>query len=172
MTFEQIKAIPVKDLAAKNCLLFLWATMPKLPEILDVIDTWGFKYTTCAFSWIKLNPKGWLEHGIERRKKFIILRGGVYSGMGSWTNGNAELCLLAKRGRPNRLARNVKQVLLSPVGRHSAKPAEARERIIQLAGDLPRIELFAREKVPGWDAIGIDLDGSDVLTVFNARGCY
>lgn len=150
MTLEQIKRLPVQMLAAPDCALFLWATMPKLREALEVIDAWGFKYITCAFTWVKLNPTG----EVLRKDKHVLLRKGVYSGMGYWTNGNAELCLFAKQGRPQRVARTVKQIVLAPRGRHSAKPPEVRDRIVQLMGDVPRIELFARERVEGWDAWG------------------
>lgn len=138
MTLADICALPVQQISDDDCGLFLWATMPKLTEALKVIKEWGFTFTTCAFTWVKLNPNG----------------KGIYSGLGHWTNGNAELCLFAKRGKPQRQAKNVKQIVMSPRGRHSAKPAEVRNRIVQLMGDIPRIELFAREKVDGWDCWG------------------
>lgn len=150
MTLEQIGQLPVQRLAAPDCALFLWATMPKLREAFEVLDAWGFRYITCAFTWVKLNPTG----EVLRKGKHVLLRKGVYSGMGYWTNGNAELCLFAKQGRPQRVARNVKQIVLAPRGRHSAKPPEVRDRIVQLMGDVPRIELFARERVEGWDCWG------------------
>lgn len=163
MTLDEIKALPVKDIAAKNCALFLWATMPKLREALEVIKAWEFEYTTCAFVWVKLNPTAkWWER-VEARVKFTIISGGIYSGLGHWTNGNAELCLLAKRGAPKRVAKNVKQIVLAPRGRHSAKPPEVRDRIVRLVGDLPRIELFARDEAPGWSAWGNEVDGVDIL---------
>lgn len=157
MSLESIQALPVKEIAAKDCALFLWATMPKLREALSVIDAWGFTYTTCAFTWVKENPKS----------------GGIYSGMGHWTNGNAELCLFAKRGAPKRLAKNVKQIVMAPRGRHSAKPIEVRDRIVALLGDLPRVELFARDTAPGWDSVGYDIDGNGIEQFLNyERGGY
>ena len=138
MDVEALKQFPVAPLADKDCMLFMWATMPKLREALEVIEAWGFRYTTCAFCWVKQNPNN----------------DGIYSGLGHWTNGNAELCLLAKRGRPKRQAKNVKQIVVAHRGRHSAKPAEVRDRIVALMGDLPRIELFARQTADGWDAFG------------------
>lgn len=153
MTLEQIKQLPVHTLAAPNCALFMWATMPKLREAFEVIDAWGFRYTTCAFVWVKLNPTGKLLRGGNKGKD-LLLRKGIYSGLGHWVNGNAELCLFAKQGRPTRVARNVKQIVLAPRGRHSAKPPEVRDRIVRLMGDVPRIELFAREKAVGWDSWG------------------
>lgn len=146
MTLDEIKTLPVAEIADKDCALFFWATMPKLKEAMEVIDAWGFTYTTCAFTWVKLNPKG----------------KGIYSGLGHWTNGNAELCLFAKRGRPKRVARNVKQIVMAPRGRHSVKPKEVRERIVELIGDVPRIELFARQKAQGYTSIGNEIDGKDI----------
>jgi len=153
LTMTQIKALPVQRIAAPDCALFLWATFPKLKEALEVIEAWGFRYITCAFCWVKLNPTGKLLRG-GRKGKDVLLRKGIYSGMGYWTNGNAELCLFAKQGRPKRQARNVKQIVIAPRGRHSAKPPEVRDRIVRLMGDVPRVELFAREVVPGWSCWG------------------
>lgn len=138
MNISDICNLPVDSICDENCALFLWATMPKLREALNVIDSWGFIYTTCAFTWVKQNPNGQ----------------GIYSGLGHWTNGNAELCLFAKRGKPKRQSKNVKQIVSAPRGRHSAKPPEVRNRIVSLLGDLPRIELFARQESKGWDYWG------------------
>lgn len=140
MTLEEIKGLPIVGLADKDCGLFLWATMPMLREGLEVIEAWGFRYITCAFTWIKLNPSG----------------EGVYSGLGHWTNGNAELCLFGKKGQPKRIVKDIKQIVFAPRGRHSAKPNEVRKRIVLLMGDIPRIELFARERIEGWDAWGLE----------------
>ena len=138
MSIEDIKSLPVADIAAENCVLFLWATFPMLPEALETIKAWGFQYKTLAFCWIKRNRKspGW------------------FWGLGNWTRSNPEVCLLAVRGRPARASAAVHSLIEAPVGRHSAKPPQARERIEALMGDVPRIELFARERAPGWDAWG------------------
>ena len=141
MSLEDICSMPIRQIADKDCALFLWATMPLLQEAFRRIQSWGFEYRTCAFTWVKLNPKG----------------KGIYSGLGHWTNGNAELCLFAKKGSPKRVQKNVKQIVMAPRGRHSAKPAEVRERIVNLVGDLPRLELFARERCEGWDAWGNEI---------------
>lgn len=141
MSLDEIKSLPIQYIAAKDSLLFLWVTMPKLIEGLEVVKAWGFKYRTCAFTWVKLNSDNM----------------GIYSGLGHWTNGNAELCLLGKRGNPARVQKNIKQIVLAPVLEHSHKPPEVRERIVALAGDLPRIELFARHKVEGWDVWGNEI---------------
>jgi N6-adenosine-specific RNA methylase IME4 len=148
MSLEAIKSLPVAQLADKDCALFMWVTMPMLQEGLDVIRAWGFKYRTCAFTWVKQNPKS----------------DGIYSGLGHWTNGNAELCLFAKKGAPKRVAKDVKQIVIAHRGRHSTKPPEVKERIVKLMGDLPRIELFARDNVSttlvvdGWDYWGNAVD--------------
>ncbi len=145
MPLTEICSLPVKSIADDNCALFLWVTMPMLAEGLMVINAWGFKYTTCAFTWVKQNRNGF----------------GIYSGLGHWTNGNAELCLFAKKGTPKRYSKSVKQIVLSPLREHSRKPTEVRDRIVQLMGDLPRIELFARQKVEGWDCWGNEVE-SDI----------
>jgi N6-adenosine-specific RNA methylase IME4 len=151
MELDEVKSLPVGNIADKDCALALWATMPLLREALDVIEAWGFKYTTCLFNWIKLNPGG----------------KGIYSGLGHWVNGNAELCLFGKKGHPKRYEKNVKQIQFFPRQRHSAKPPEIRNEIIRVFGDLPRVELFARQKAEGWDAIGFDIDGRDIREVLN-----
>lgn len=140
MTNEEICAMPIGNkIAKKDSILFMWATMPKLQEALDVIKAWGFKYKTCAFCWVKQNPKS----------------GGIYAGLGRWVQGNAELCLLATKGHPHRISKSVKQIVMAPRGRHSAKPSEVRDRIVQLMGeDTDRIELFARDYADGWDCWG------------------
>ena len=138
LSVQDISKLPVGQCAKKDCVLFLWATMPNLQEALDTIKAWGFKYKTCAFCWVKQNPKS----------------GGIFAGLGRWVQGNAELCLLATKGHPHRISKSVKQIVLAPRGRHSEKPDEVRERIVRLMGDLPRIELFARQSPEGWDVWG------------------
>lgn len=138
MNIEEIKALPVSDIAADDCVLFLWATFPMLLEALEAIEAWGFTYKTVAFVWVKRNRKS----------------GGWFWGLGNWTRSNPEICLLAVKGRPQRVSAAVHSILDSPVGKHSAKPDEARERIVKLLGDIPRIELFARERAAGWDVWG------------------
>jgi len=153
MTDEEIYSLPVENIAEKDCGLFFWATMPKLEEALETIKRWGFKYTCCAFCWVKQNPKN----------------DSLYSGLGHWSNGNIELCLFAKKGHPKRVEKNVKQVVLAHRREHSRKPEEVRDRIVKLMGDLPRIELFATEKVAGWDSTGLDVDGKDIRDFLNEQ---
>lgn len=148
MGIDEICALPVADLAAPNSALFLWATFPQLPEALRLIRAWGFTFKTVAFVWLKLNKKSptW------------------FYGLGYWTRGNAEICLLAKRGKPKRRSAGVHQFIISPVEEHSKKPDVTRDKIIELAGDLPRVELFARQKAPGWDVLGNEVDSDLSLT--------
>ena len=138
MALSDLKKMEVGRIADDNCTLFMWVTMPKLKEGLELIEAWGFEYRTCAFCWVKQNPKN----------------DGIYSGLGHWTNGNAELCLFAKRGCPKRVSKNVKQIVLAHREYHSKKPDEVRDRIIALVGDLPKIELFGRCQTAGWDVFG------------------
>lgn len=115
---EDIYDLPVQDIAADDCLLFMWATFPNLEIALETIRRWGFKYKTAAFVWVKRNRKspGW------------------FWGLGNWTRANPEVCLLATKGNPKRASRSVHSVIDAPIGRHSEKPAETRDRIAQLAG--------------------------------------
>ena len=140
---EWIKNLRVGDIAANDCVLFLWVTMPKLNEVMDVLSSWGFAYKTVAFTWVKRNKNGvgWMW------------------GMGRWTRANAEICLLATKGKPKRISASVHSVVDSPVEQHSKKPDCVRDRIIQLCGNLPRVELFARKRVDGWDAFGNEIEG-------------
>ena len=142
MSVQEIKSLPVEEIAANDCALFLWATYPNLVEAFEVLKAWGFKYKTVAFTWVKQNRKS----------------DGLFTGMGYWTRANAEICLLATRGHPKRINANVRQVILSHVEEHSKKPDEARDRIVKLMGDLPRVELFARQATEGWDVWGNEVE--------------
>ena len=157
---EELKNLPIQQIADKDSILFMCATLPKLPEALETIKSWGFSYTTCPFVWVKLNPKGSLE--VDKENNRTILNGGIYSGLGHWTCGNAELVLMGKKGAPKRINKSIKQIIIAPRAQHSRKPDEIRQRIVQLMGDVPRIELFATEIVEGWDSIGGAIDGMDI----------
>lgn len=139
MSLADIEALPVAELAAENAALFLWTTFPQLPEALEVIKAWGFCYKTGAFTWVKMSRGG----------------GKLFWGLGFWTRANAEICLLAVKGKPHRQSTRVHSVIISPVEEHSKKPDEVRRRIAQLMGDeKSKVELFARQAVPGWDCWG------------------
>ena len=150
MSIEEIADLPVKELADENCALFLWVTFPLLREIWKIIDAWGFTYKSVAFVWIKQNKKA----------------DSLFWGMGYWTRANAEICILATKGSPKRYSKRVHQVIVSHIEEHSKKPEEARRRIEQLMGDVPRIELFARRETPGWDVWGNEVAcslGTEIL---------
>lgn len=159
MTDADICALPIKDIAANDCVLFMWATYPKIREALEVIKAWGFTYKTIGFQWIKQNKSG----------------AGHFFGLGRWTRGNTEPCLIATKGesfpivldeegsapcliatkgKPQRISASVGQLIFSPLRAHSQKPDEVRDRIVELMGDLPRVELFARSAAEGWDCWG------------------
>jgi len=151
MSIEDICALPVAELAAKDSALFLWATFPMLPEALRVIEAWGFRFKTVSFVWLKQN---------RRAKTWFY-------GLGFWTRSNAEICLLATRGHPKRRDNSIHQFIISPVEAHSKKPDEARDKIVRLMGDLPRVELFARQTPPGWAVWGNEVEST--LTDFEVR---
>lgn len=150
MTLEEMRRLNVKGLAEKECALCMWVTMPHLETGLQLIREWGFVPVTCLFVWVKTYSNG------DPSNPFV--------GMGHHTRSNAELMLLAKpKGgkTPKRQDASIRQVQYFPVTSHSAKPPEFRDLVKRLYGDLPGVELFAREKAPGWDAWGNEVE-SDV----------
>jgi len=138
MEMDEIKNLPINKLADDNCILFLWVTFPILREAFEVLDSWGFSYSTCGFTWVKKTKTG---------KRWFF-------GLGQWTRSNAELCLIATKGKPVRQSASVSQIIDTPIEAHSKKPDIVRDKIVELVGDLPRIELFARTKPKGWDVWG------------------
>jgi N6-adenosine-specific RNA methylase IME4 len=164
MSISNISALPVKELAARDAALFLWVVQPMLEEALEVINGWGFKFRTVAFCWVKM-PASWKpSDGLPDLQETLPGMGTVSKypprvtprlGLGYHTRSGMEQCWLAIRGGGyERLAQGVEQVLLAPVGAHSAKPLEFAERIERLVGNVPRIELFARDRKAGWDVWG------------------
>jgi N6-adenosine-specific RNA methylase IME4 len=155
MPLKEIAALPVADLAAPHAVMFMWATFPLIDQALAVGRAWGFSYKSIAFCWVKRYAKS----------------GDPFFGLGRWTRGNVEPCFLFTRGKPHRVHKGVSQlvetveeeVLDAPIGRHSAKPVVVRERIIQLMGDLPAVELFAREPAPGWECWGNEVGSTVTL---------
>lgn len=161
MTMEDIKNLPIQNIASDNCFLFMWATGPLMPECVDVVKKWGFQYKTISFNWIKTYPK-------QTDKLFM--------GMGNYSRTNAEYVLLGIKGKPKRVSKSVHSVFLdneewlaedfvSPILKpHSRKPDGIRKRIVELCGDISRVELFATEdkKLDGWLSTGYDVDGVDI----------
>jgi N6-adenosine-specific RNA methylase IME4 len=144
MSLKDIKEMPVSDVADADCWLFLWTTGPHLAQAFAVIEAWGFKYSGMGFVWIKLNKNA--------MSLFFTLRD-VFMGGGYTTRKNAEFCLLARRGKPKRIGKNVREVLISPVREHSRKPDEFYDRIEAYA-EGPYLELFSRCSAPNWTAWG------------------
>ncbi len=149
MTISDICALPVKEIANDDCVLFLWTTYPMLQEAMTLMEAWGFKYKSIAFQWLKLNKSG----------------KGFYFGLGRWTRGNTEPCLIGVKGKPYKFVRSkgVSQIIEYPLTRHSAKPPIVRDKIIELMGDIPRIELFARDSAAGWDCWGNEAPDESTL---------
>lgn len=141
MTHAELLALPVADIAGKDCALFLWVIDSHLKMALEVGEAWGFTYKTRAFTWLKMTA--------DFSKPRI--------GMGYWTRKESELCLLFTRGKPPRLEKSVREVIIAPKREHSRKPDEQYELIERLVGG-PRLEMFARQRQPGWDAWGNETD--------------
>lgn len=147
MTMDEIAALPLVDLAARDCWLFCWTSGPYLWETLKIIQGWGFTYSSRAFTWVKLQRKG----------------EGFHRGLGKTTRKNTEEVILAKLGSPPIIARpdellvtedeDFGEVFVGRLREHSRKPDEIRSRIEQMTVG-PRLELFARQQFPGWRAWG------------------
>lgn len=144
MSIEDICALPVGSIAAKDCALFMWITFSNLIHVFKVLKAWGFEYKTVAFVWIKQNRAA----------------NSLFWGMGYWTRANAEICILATKGNPKRVNAGVHQVIISHIEEHSKKLQEARNRIKKLIGDVAMIELFARQETEGWDTWGNEVPNS------------
>ena len=137
-TVDDLSRLPVLELAARDCCLFMWAVDSHLDQAIALMERWGFSYRTIAFVWVKT-----AQDGTPRM------------GMGLWTRKQSEICIFGTRGEPRRQGRGVRQVIMAPRREHSRKPDETRERIQQLVNG-PYCELFARESAPGWDSWGLE----------------
>lgn len=153
MTTDELISLPVDRISDEDCILFMWCTWPKLLDgtCMKVMLSHGFTPKTCAFNWVKYNKKSYTP----------------FMGMGRWTRANTEICILGTKGSPKRISAGVRQliesieddnyrpeIIQSKIERHSKKPDIVRDRIVELCGDVPRIELFARGKYQGWDVYG------------------
>lgn len=130
MTIGEMCMIPVHEMYARDCVLFMWAVDSHLDQALYLGQQWGFTYKTIGFIW----DKGRM-------------------GMGFWSRKEAEVCLLFTRGHPKRLSGGVRQIIREPRREHSRKPEGQYQRIVSLVGG-PYLELFARQTRPGWDQWG------------------
>ncbi|PHR55952.1 MAG: DNA methyltransferase [Robiginitomaculum sp.] len=141
--------IDVQSVCDDDCIIFMWATFPKIKEALELMGLWGFEYKTNAFTWVKKNK----------------IKDSWFCGMGRWTRSNAEICLLGVKGKPKRIGIGVHSVIDAKIMKHSTKPQEARDKILELMGDLPRLEMFARDSADGWDVFGDEAPNS--ITIDN-----
>lgn len=163
MTTDEICKLPIKDITAPNCALFMWVTFPHLLEAEKVMKAWGFKYKTIAFNWFKVNKN-------NQKPCF---------GIGYYTKSNTEICLLGIKGKMKPISNYVSSVVIaeeedgdiidtatvvSVRQEHSKKPAIVRDKIVELFGDLPRVELFARQTYDGWDSFG-DQIGDETISL-------
>lgn len=146
MNLKDLMALPVGSIAAENCALFMWVVPALLPEAMRVAEAWGFKYKTKAFCWTKKNK----------------VSDSFFWGQGYYTRSNSEDCLLFLKGRMKRVSASVHSVISLPIEAHSKKPDEARNRIVKLFGDIPRVELFARQRHEGWHAWGNEVESDEV----------
>ena len=139
MTEEEICSLPIKEILNNDCILFMWTTDSHLPESLKVINSWGFKYKTIGFTWVKQYKSGSYCYNFSP----YLLK-------------STEICLIAIKGKLKNIKKSnsVKGLVFAERTEHSKKPDCVRDRIVELCGDLPRIELFARQKVEGWDCWG------------------
>jgi len=155
MKIEDIYNLPIQNISAEDCVLFLWVTNPMLEQGLQTIKEWGFTYKTVAFNWFKKNK----------------IADSWFWGLGYWTRQNTEMCLLATKGHPQRINKGIHQVIdfeqfdtepiFTKLREHSRKPDEVRNRIVELCGDVPRIELFSRNQYDGWSVWGNEVE-SDI----------
>lgn len=138
MSVEAICALPISNLTAENCALFIWATWPNIKEVFQVIDAWGFTYRTLGWDWVKAKESGF----------------GFHFGMGYYTRSNPEPCLLAVKGTMPVAVHDVTALIYSPVREHSRKPDEQYAKVEKLYPGMRYLELFARRRRPGWDVFG------------------
>lgn len=158
MGLDDIKALPVREVAAADAHLFLWTTGPCLRQSFEVIEAWGFRYSAVAFTWIKLRR----SHNAMQLRILPMAESDLHVGLGLTTRKNAEFCLLARRGNAKRAAKDVREVIMAPVREHSRKPDEAFDRVRRYC-EGPYLELFSRQSRVGWDSWGNEVGK------FNAR---
>jgi len=141
MSLQDICNLPVNNIANDDSVLLMWVVDPLLDKAFKVIEAWGFKYKTVGFTWAKTNKKSL----------------GFFTGLGYWTRGNPEMCLLATKGKPKRISKSVPQLVVEQRREHSRKPDIMYNHIENLL-EGPYIELFARTQRSGWDSWGNQTD--------------
>lgn len=147
MPLEEIKALPVREITAKDCWLFMWTSGPWIPPALEVMKAWGFTYSTRVFTWVKMKP--------NQADPLFMMESDFPMGTGYTSRAQTEIVLLGRRGKPKRIGTDVPELIFAPRRQHSRKPDETYDRIARLVGATqPRIEMFARQSAPGWDVWG------------------
>lgn len=149
MALDDIKAVPVQSMAARDAHLFLWTTGPCLRQAFEIIEAWGFRYSAVAFTWVKLKR----SYSATQLRFLPTAETDLHVGLGLTTRKNAEFCLLGRRGNAHRNAKDVREIIMAPVREHSRKPDAIYERIERYC-DGPYLELFARAERPGWTVWG------------------
>jgi len=151
MNLDDICKLPIKDIKTDQAICFMWATFPRIKEALQVMESWWFIYKTVAFTWVKKNKKSWTN----------------FWWMWAYTRANAEICLIwiSKWTKATQIVKShwVHSIIESPIEKHSKKPDIVRDKIVELLWDLPRIELFAREKIEWWESWGNEVDSNIYL---------
>jgi N6-adenosine-specific RNA methylase IME4 len=167
MTDEQIMAMPVKDISADDALLFMWVTDNRIPKVKELMEAWGFKYNSLAFIWNKITKCTTNQIDIFNEIKGEKVR----TTLTPYTRRSCEYCFLGTKGSAIGLIQDhyVLQYVAwaSRSRKHSEKPDEVRKRIVKLCGDIPRVELFAREQKTGWDVWGNQVQNSIKLNAGN-----
>lgn len=143
MTMTQIARLPVESLAAPDCLLWLWATGPILPQAIDILAGWGFAFVTMGW---------WAKSRIPDPQDGADLQ----LGTGYWLRNTGEPFLIGKRGAPRLTARDIRSTIVAPRREHSRKPDAAFAAAERMAPGVRRIELFSRQSRPGWDVWGLE----------------
>lgn len=144
MTLDQLKNMDINSISDDDCILIMWWVGSQPQEAIDLTKAWGFTLK---------NMNGFVWHKLTKNNK-------DHFGMGFWTRAGSESALIAIKGKPKPASRSVRAVGSYTVGKHSVKPDGFRERCVELAGDVPRLEMFAREKTEGWDVFGNEVEGS------------
>lgn len=164
LSIQDLKSLNIRSIASDNSVLAMWYTSAFAREAMELASAWGFTIKTMKlFTWVKLNKnyiknitKNMKKHGCMNSSDVLyLINDQLRLGLGNYTHANSEDYLLAVRGKGvKRVNNSINQVILAPIGKHSEKPLEAREKLELLYGNIPRIELFAQQNVDGWHAWG------------------
>ena len=141
LTDEEIINLPVKNITADNAILFLWCIDSRIPILKELMNSWGFNFKNVGFVW----------------NKVAKYTDGVNATLGKYTRKSCEFCFIGTKGKSLAKTHYQNQYYPEPKRKHSQKPDKIRDMIVTMCGDLPRIELFARNKCKGWDAFGNEI---------------